>query len=55
MPATPGPSAAILGKRDAFDEAIGSFSSAYADQAERDHAALKDAVRDGVIEVQTET
>jgi uncharacterized protein (DUF2252 family) len=43
-----------LGKRDDFDEAMGKFALAYADQAERDHAALKAAVRTGVIEAQPE-
>ena len=28
-----------LGKSDAFDQAIGEFALAYADQNERDHAA----------------
>ena len=40
-----------LGNGDEFDEAIGAFSIRYADQAERDHAALKAAVRKGVIAV----
>ena len=43
-----------LGKSDAFDEAVAKFASAYADQSERDHAALRDAVRTGDIEVYTE-
>jgi len=34
---------------DAFDTALGKFALAYADQAERDHAALKAAVRKGEI------
>jgi hypothetical protein len=34
---------------DAFDAAMGKFALAYADQAERDHAALKAAVRKGAI------
>ncbi len=38
-----------LGNSSQFDEAIGDFSSAYADQAERDHAALKAAVRKGKV------
>ncbi len=38
-----------LGTSDQFDEAIGAFSLAYADQAERDHTALKAAVRKGTI------
>ena len=39
---------------DEFDEAMGDFALAYADQAERDHAALKAAVRKGKIEVYQE-
>lgn len=38
-----------LGSSDQFDEAVGDFAMAYADQAERDHAALKAAVRKGKI------
>ena len=41
-----------LGKQDEFDEAMGKFALAYADQAERDHAALAAAVRAGIIDVQ---
>ena len=40
-----------LGNTDNFDEAMGSFAVAYADQTERDHAALKSAVKAGKIEV----
>jgi uncharacterized protein (DUF2252 family) len=40
-----------LGKHDQFDQAIGKFALAYADQAEQDHAALKAAVRAGRLEV----
>lgn len=36
---------------DEFEEAMGDFAVAYADQAERDHAALKAAVRKGKVEV----
>ena len=43
-----------LGKQEDFDEAMGEFALAYADQAERDHAALKSAVRAGLVEVQLE-
>ena len=39
-----------LGKNDTFDEALGAFSVAYADQNEKDHAALKRAIRDGKVE-----
>jgi uncharacterized protein (DUF2252 family) len=43
-----------LGRQDEFDEAMGKFALAYADQAERDHAALTAAVRAGTIEVNLE-
>jgi uncharacterized protein (DUF2252 family) len=36
---------------DAFDNAMGKFALTYADQAERDHAALRAAVRRGEIAV----
>ncbi len=39
-----------MGKSDAFDLALTSFSVAYADQNEQDHSALKRAVREGKIE-----
>ena len=39
-----------LGKTDNFDLAIGKFAVAYADQTERDHAALVKAVRSGRLE-----
>ena len=44
-----------LGSQDNFDEAMGKFAVAYADQTERDHAALKAAVRAGKIPVQLES
>jgi uncharacterized protein (DUF2252 family) len=44
-----------LGGGDNFDEALGDFSVAYADQTERDHAALKAAVRRGQIAVHIES
>jgi uncharacterized protein (DUF2252 family) len=43
-----------LGSGDRFDNAMGKFALAYADQAERDHEALKAAVRSGVIDVELE-
>jgi len=43
-----------LGKGDAFDEAIGAFSFAYADQTARDHAALLKAVRAGRLQALVE-
>lgn len=38
-----------MGKSDAFDQALATFSAAYADQNERDHAALDAAVRKGLV------
>ncbi|NQW53851.1 MAG: DUF2252 domain-containing protein [Rhodospirillales bacterium] len=43
-----------LGSSDAFDSAMGNFAVSYADQTERDHAALKAAVSAGKIEVHIE-
>ena len=39
--------AAYLGSSNVFDKAVTEFASAYADQNERDHAALLDAVESG--------
>ena len=39
--------AAYLGTIDVFDRALATFAERYADQNERDHAALAAAVRDG--------
>ena len=41
--------AAYLGSGTAFDRAVAAFAETYADQNERDHAALEEAVRDGRI------
>ncbi|MGC2196523.1 MAG: DUF2252 domain-containing protein [Terriglobales bacterium] len=38
-----------MGKSDTFDQAIAAFSMAYADQNERDHAALENAIRTGKV------
>jgi len=46
--------AGYLGKSAVFDEAIADFAVAYADQNERDHAALKVAVGNGRLKAQTE-
>lgn len=43
-----------MGKSTAFEDALADFSVAYADQNERDHAALVAAVRDGAIEAYIE-
>jgi len=42
-----------LGNGDTFDQAIASFAEAYADQAERDHAALVAAIKEGRVQAQT--
>ncbi len=42
--------AAYLGSGDQFDQAIARFASAYADQNERDHAALLAAIATGRLE-----
>jgi uncharacterized protein (DUF2252 family) len=39
-----------MGKSTAFEEALADFSVAYADQNERDHAALMEAIRSGRVE-----
>lgn len=41
--------AGYLGKGDPFEEALATFAIAYADQTEKDHAALVKAVRSGRI------
>jgi len=38
-----------MGKSDTFDQAIAAFSMAYADQNEKDHAALARAVKNGKV------
>ena len=45
--------AGYLGPGDVFDEAIASFAVKYADQTERDHAAIAAAVRAGKLAVET--
>jgi uncharacterized protein (DUF2252 family) len=45
--------AGYLGAGPVFDDAIAAFGVAYADQTERDHAALVEAVRMGRIAAQT--
>ena len=42
-----------LGKSTAFEDALADFSVAYADQNERDHAALMKAIRAGRVEART--
>jgi hypothetical protein len=41
--------ASYLGSADVFDRAIAAFAEAYADQNERDHAALVDAIAAGRV------
>jgi hypothetical protein len=38
-----------MGKSEVFDKALAAFAKAYADQNERDHAALARAVRKGKV------
>jgi hypothetical protein len=45
--------AAYLGGSDKFDQAITGFAQKYADQNERDYAALQAAVKDGRAEATT--
>jgi uncharacterized protein (DUF2252 family) len=45
--------AAYLGSSDTFDRAIADFAQACADQNERDHQALVDAVRSGRVTAET--
>jgi uncharacterized protein (DUF2252 family) len=45
--------AAYLGNSDKFDNAIADFAEAYADQNERDYAALAGAVAAGKVEAQS--
>jgi len=42
-----------LGTNDQFDRAVATFAQAYADQTERDHAALVAAARAGLVPVET--
>ena len=44
----------LLGKGEGFDQAIADFSDRYADQNERDYAALADAAKSARIEVETD-
>src|SRR4051812_361451 len=44
---------AYLGGGKSFDKAIAGFSDAYADQNERDHGALVDAIAGGRLQAQT--
>jgi len=46
--------ASYLGSSEVFDRAIATFAEAYADQNERDHAALLDAIATGRIHAERE-
>jgi hypothetical protein len=46
--------AGYLGKSDAFDKAMAGFAATYADQNERDHAALVAAIRAGRVKAMIE-
>jgi hypothetical protein len=45
--------AAYLGSGEKFDRALAAFASAYADQNERDYAALEKAVARGEVQAET--
>jgi uncharacterized protein (DUF2252 family) len=45
--------AAYLGVGDRFDQALADFAKAYADQAERDYAAIVKAIKKGRIAAET--
>jgi hypothetical protein len=45
--------AAYLGRSDRFDLALADFAEAYADQNERDYAALVEAVKRGRLPAET--
>jgi uncharacterized protein (DUF2252 family) len=45
--------ASYLGSGDAFDRALASFAERYADQNERDYAALRDAAASGRVAAET--
>jgi uncharacterized protein (DUF2252 family) len=46
--------AAYLGGSDKFDRAVAGFAARYADQTERDHAALAEAVASGRAQAQAD-
>jgi hypothetical protein len=41
--------AGYLGKSDAFEEAVGDYAAAYADQVERDYEVFVKAIRSGKV------
>jgi hypothetical protein len=42
-----------LGNSNVFDKAVSKFAVAYADQTEKDHQTLKDAVSSGEVTAET--
>ena len=48
------PLSGYMGKSDAFDKALASFAVTYADQNEKDYAALKKAIKAGKVAAQYE-
>jgi uncharacterized protein (DUF2252 family) len=44
--------ASYLGKSDGFERAITAFAVAYADQNERDHEAMRDAIKEGRLKAE---
>jgi thiamine monophosphate kinase len=44
--------ASYLGSSDAFERAVAAFAESYADQNERDYAALKAAVESGRVKAE---
>jgi hypothetical protein len=43
-----------LGKKDTFDVALSRFAQSYADQTEKDHAALVEAVKSGRVNAKSD-
>lgn len=50
---SPATIAGYLGRGEAFDDALTAFAATYADQTERDHAALAAAIRSGKVAAET--
>ncbi len=46
--------AAYMGSSERFEQALSAYAIAYADQTERDHAALREAVAQGRVEARTD-
>ena len=44
-----------LGENDSFDSTLAKFAASYADQADRDHATLVEAIRAGRLKAQNTT